>query len=79
MFLTSIIILIYYFVESVLFPICPECKIRKRKKICLQYSLIYNIDVALGRPLRKLYVTARTVAVFTRSFIIIDDVALGYL
>ena len=39
----------------------------KKKKTCVQYSLIYNIDVTLGRRLRKLYISERTSAVFTSS------------
>ena len=30
---------------------------KENKKVCVQYSLICNIDVTLGRRLRKLYVT----------------------
>ena len=41
----------------------------KERKTCVQYSLIYNTDVTLGRQLRKLYVSERTAAVFTRSSI----------
>ena len=40
---------------------------KENKKVCVQYSLIYNIDATLGQRLRKLYVSARTAAVFTRS------------
>ena len=40
---------------------------KENKKTCVQYSLIYNIDVTLGRQLRKVYVYERTAAVFTRS------------
>ena len=32
----------------------------EKKKVCVQYSLIWNIDVTLRRRLRKLYVYART-------------------
>ena len=40
---------------------------KEKEKTCVQYSLIDNIDGTLGRQLRKLYVTERTAAVFTRS------------
>ena len=39
---------------------------KEKKKVCIQYLLIYKIDVTLGRRLRKLYLYARTAAVFTR-------------
>ena len=40
---------------------------KENKKTCVLYSLIYNIDVTLGRQLRKVYLYERTAAVFTRS------------
>ena len=50
LFLFSIIILIiliHYFVESVLFLICPECKIRKRQKS------VFNIHQFITLMLRQ--------------------------
>ena len=56
----------------------PRIQNKENKNACVQYSLFYQIDVTLGRPLRKLHVSARTAAVFTR-ITILDDVSLGYL
>ena len=39
---------------------------KEKKKVCVQYSLIYNIDDTLGRRFRKQYVSPKTAAVFTR-------------
>ena len=51
-------------------------QIIKRKTLVSHFHLFYRIDVTLGRQLRK-----ETVAAEVRiySFIILDDVAVGYL
>ena len=47
-------------------PYFSRMQNKEKKNVCVQYSLIYNIDVTLGRRLGKLYVSARTAAVITR-------------
>ena len=51
---------------------------KEKKNACVLYSLIYKIDVTLGRRLRTLHVSVRTASVFTR-ITTLDDVSLGYL
>ena len=63
---------ILYYYSSSLFrrigsiPYLSRMQNEEKKKVCVQYSLIYNTDVTLGRRLRKLYLSARTAKIFTR-------------
>ena len=53
---------IFYYYSYSLFrrigpiPYLSRMQNEEKKKVCVQYLLIYNIDVTLGRRLRKLYV-----------------------
>ena len=63
--------ILYYYSYSLFrrigsIPYLSRMQNTEKKKICVQYSLIYNTDVTLGRRLHKLYLSAKTAAIFTR-------------
>ena len=76
LFLLSIPCSLFRRIASI--PYLSRIQNKERKNACVQYSLIYKIDVTLRRRLRKLHVSARTAAVFTR-ITIFDDVSLRCL
>ena len=68
--LYSVSILYYYsyslFRQIGSIPYLDRMQNKEKINVCVQYSLIYNTDVKLGRRLHKLYLSARTAEIFTR-------------
>ena len=61
----SLLLLLFILSSIGSIPSSSRMQDKENKKTCVQYSLIHNIDVTLGRQLRKLHVSTGTAAVFT--------------